>query len=105
RGIEAFVGDPKLAEFWDENMSLDEIRAEITCRVEQGSTRRLGHMQEFNEASILYKTLQEFFVQWQLWPQVASLHNFLVRSLEKQSTENLEVTQEQLMQAHQMIMM
>lgn len=102
-GVEAFLSDPNLSALWEEGMSPWEVAAELTLQIEQGSTRHLGHMMEFNEAAIVYKTLIEFFVAWQMPEKIAELHNYLIDSLDKQRSAGLKITAEELQQSMQQV--
>ncbi len=98
-GAEAYLGP--LAQAWKENLSDWEIRAELDIRVQQGSMRRLGHLQEWNEAMQLFKMLGGFFVEWGMYDKAAHLVNFLINSLEKYDLDTLRVDPQQLTQIGQ----
>jgi hypothetical protein len=96
-GVEAFVGE-QLAAGWVENMSDREIKSEVEIRVEQGSTRQLGHMQRWNEAMQMHKATMPIYLQWGAYEQAAAMHNHLIDSLERKEFDDTKISGDQLRQ-------
>lgn len=96
-GIEAYVGE--LAQFWKENMTPREIRAMVELRFQQGSTTKMGHVADFNEAMAVFKDAWPILMQFQMFEQMANLWNYLFGSLENYELDALRTTPQQWQQA------
>lgn len=97
-GIEAYVG-PDLAQFWIEDMTPRQIRSLVELRFQQGSTTKIGHVAEFNEATALFKELFPIFMQYQMFDKMALLVNYYLESIENYSVDPLRTTPNELQQA------
>lgn len=96
-GIEAYVG--QLAQFWIEDMTPRQIRATVELRFQQGSTTKIGHVAEFNEATAMFKELFPVFMQYQMFDKMALLVNYYLESIENYSVDAIKTTPAELQQA------
>lgn len=96
-GIEAYVGE--LAQFWIEDMTPRQIRAMVELRFQQGSTTKVGHVAEFNEAMALFKDAWPIYSGFQMFDKMAELLNFVLGTLENYSLDGMMTTPAELQQA------
>ena len=102
-GMEAFVG--QLAQAWIEDMTPRQIKAELEIRTQRGSSQRIGHMQQWQEAMQVFSTLYPIYQARGDYQGMALLENFLSKSMENYDLDGLQRSPQQLMQMVQQMMM